>query len=182
MKTLQRMIGVITSVISIFTVCVNISHPQALHPDHTIAGIVTGVLGLLWFGSSVFLDKLFLRIGQVVIISIVAILTICLNLTEYLPYSLMGIVMFFFAITLAWAYDLFDKAPLIIIAVSTVVMFVTSTLLLNSAISGSAMTAITIAVAASFWAVAQTKIKRFRKMALDYRELAKSIDHGDKDG
>ena len=182
MKILQKIIGGLTSILCAFTIAINVAHPQLLQPGNTISAIVVAAICLIWFGSSIIWDKLFLRIGQVLMIAIVGILTICLNIGDYLPYSLMGMVLFFFAITLGWAYDLFDKAPLVVIAIAVTVLFLLSTLILNSAISGSAMTEITVAVAASFWAVVHTKIKRFRKMALDYRDLAKSIDSEGKHG
>jgi hypothetical protein len=161
--TLQRKIGIAITIFSVFTIFINALHWQPEHPDHSLLGLMFGILGVILFGASIFHESIVYKIVQVVLMALTSILTLTLN--DQALYIAMGVFFVFGTISTMWAYDFFERRPLFIILITVSIFFGLFCALTREVVTSSAMTFGLGIACYLVWVPLHDKIKRLIKIA-----------------
>lgn len=169
MITLQKWVGGITAAFAAWTIVANIIFFRG---EMSLLSIILAAISLVLFVASIFIDKTWMRVFQVICIAIVSVFSIMSEPDRILD-VIAGCFFMQASVALALSYDLFDKNPVPIIIISILSLtFAFSISAANVATGGAIAFAFTCCFAI-LWAIIHVKIKRLQELATRGFELAK---------
>jgi|SRR6185503_14865210 len=177
-KLLQKWVGIVISALSVWTIIGNV----VIYQDKFSAySIIEASISLALFVASVFVDKTWIRICQVVCIAIVAILSMTSEPDNILD-VIAGCFFMLVAISLAFSYDFFDKNPVPLIIISLLSLTFAFSITSKNVATGAGIAFAFSAGCAILWAIIHVKVRRLQEIAKRAMDLAKRADPGDTHG
>lgn len=178
--SLQVWVGLFVCAISFWEILANIIYFDYLHPKDNVVSIIAGLVSFVWFGGSVFLKHIIMRIGQVFLMAIVSVMTIALNREPL--FIVLGVFSLLVTISVAFAYDFFDKAKVFIIILSVMILLLSFWVATNDLVTSCAITfGITVGCSIMIYPI-WDKFRRLNSLTNRAMELAKRADPGESHG
>lgn len=182
--SIYRLVSLLVTTLSILDFTYNIVRVDNNPPLHTMSAFIFCSLGAAFFGAGLIWDRPWLRIGQLILMYAVSMLTIAFN-----SIPLIGFFFLFISIAVTYAYDFLDTHRVLKIFGISVVIYLSFFLIYGDLVK-SLLTFLGVDVACSLVGyILYDKVRRMKNSATEAIdiargciELSKELEHGDRTG
>ena len=170
--TVYRAVSVGVALLSLYTFVHNCVRVDYIPPLHLFWGLVHSAFGVAVFGAGVWWDRVWLRWGQLGLMTIVAFTTLNFNDNPWL-----GLLFLFVTVVVAYGYDIYDRRPVWKILGTVVLIFLGILVVYHEPVK-SLLTFLGFGVASGVVAyILSDKVRRWRTAYIEAHAIAReSLD------
>lgn len=172
MFKLQQKVGIVIVAFSVWTA---IGNAMNYHDFFDLLSIIFALVSLALFAVSIFVDRNWMRVAQVVCIAAVAIFSITSEPEKTLDVA-SGCFFMLVSIALAFAYDFFDRYPAVVVIAAIFSLTVSFSISTGSMVTGAGIGFGVTAGCAVIWAIVYDKVRRLRQAVKKMAALGDRMD------